>query len=87
MLEGQVDDPVGRRGGGAQPIEVVERTAMRLGPGLGDQHGRGIRTGEPDDLVSGVDELANDGGADKPGRAGDEYTHDNILSVWGYVSY
>jgi hypothetical protein len=47
VLERQVDDAVGRRGGGAQLVEVVERPAERLGAGRGERGGRGVGAGEP----------------------------------------
>ena len=68
MLEGEVDDAVGRGGGGAQALEVVEAAAVDLGAGRGDGVGRGVGAGEPDDLVARVEELGDDGGADPAGR-------------------
>ena len=49
---------------------------MHLRPGGGEGSGRGIRAGEPGDLMAGADELGNDGGADPAGRAGDENAHE-----------
>ena len=62
--------------GTAQGVEVVERAAMHLRPGGGEGSGRGVRAGQPDDLMAGADELGNDGGADPAGRSGDEYAHE-----------
>ena len=76
MLEGEVDDPVGRGGGGAQALEVVEAAAVDLGAGGGDRLGRGVGAGEADDLVAGIDELGDDGGADPAAGAGDEHAHE-----------
>jgi hypothetical protein len=64
VLEGEVDDAVGRRGGGAQAFDVVEAAAVDLGAGRGDRLGRGVGAGEADDLVAGSEELGDDGGAD-----------------------
>ena len=57
------------------------RAAVHLRPSGGEGSGRGIRAGQPDDLMAGADELGNDGGADPAGRAGDEYTHERTSSV------
>ena len=81
MLEGQVDDAVGRRGAGAQAVEVVEAAAVHLGARGGDRLGRGVGAGEADDLVAGIDELGDDGGADPAACAGDEYAHESDL-LW-----
>ena len=76
VLEGEVDDPVGRGGGGAQALEVVEAAAVDLGAGRGERVGRGVGAGEPDDLVARVDQLGDDGGADPAAGAGDEHAHE-----------
>ena len=76
MLEREVDHAVGRGGRVAQDVEVVERAALHLGAGRGERGGRGVRAGEPDDLMARADELGDDGGADPAGRAGDEYAHE-----------
>ena len=55
VLEGEVDDAVGRGGAGAQAVEVVEGAAVHLGPGGGEGRGRGVRAGEPEDLVAGAE--------------------------------
>ena len=62
----------------AQDVEIVEGAALHLGSGGGEGGGRGVRAGEPDDLMAGADQLGNDGGADPAGRAGDEDTHENL---------
>ena len=45
-------------------------------PAAVEGSGRGIRAGQPDDLMARADELGNDGGADPAGRAGDENAHE-----------
>jgi hypothetical protein len=87
VLERQVDDPVGRLGGGAQPVEVVEGPADHLGARGGEGGGRGAGAGEPDDLVARADELGDDGGADPTGAPGDQYAHNDLLPLYGYVSH
>jgi len=53
VLEGEVNDSVGRCGRGAQGVEVVERAAVGLGASGLHRAGRGVGAGEPDDLVAG----------------------------------
>ena len=73
VLEREVDHAV--RGGRRVPqdVEVIEGAALHLGPGRGEGRGRGIRAGQPGDLMARAEEFGNDGGADPAGRAGDEY--------------
>ncbi|GII54964.1 hypothetical protein Pth03_33530 [Planotetraspora thailandica] len=75
MLEGQVNDAVGRGGAAAKAVEVVEGAAVHLGAGGRQRGGRPIRAGQADDLVPGFEEFEDDGGPDVPGRASDEYAH------------
>jgi hypothetical protein len=77
VLEGEVDDAVGRRGGLAQPVEVVEVTAPDLGTGGLQRLGGAIGTREAHDLVSGPQQLGDDCRAHVPGRTRDENTHEN----------
>ena len=49
--------------------------------GRGERRGRGVRAGEPDDLMAGADQLGNDGRADPARRAGDENSHERT-SRW-----
>jgi hypothetical protein len=82
VLEREVDHAIRRGGRAPQPAEVVKGAAKRLGPGRGEGGGRGVRTGEPDDLMARVDELRNDGGADPAGRAGDKHAHENLQVIY-----
>ncbi len=75
MLEGQVNDAVGRLGGRAQAVEVVQVTAPDLGPGGLKGGGGAVRAGKADHLVAVFEQLGDERRADVPGRAGDEYTH------------
>ncbi len=84
VLEREVDHAVRRGGRVPQAVEVVESAALHLRPGGGEGGGRGIRAGQPDDLMARADELGDDGGADPAGRAGDEYTHEKT-SRWSTV--
>jgi hypothetical protein len=77
--ERQVDGPVGGARRGPQAGGIVQGTAVDLRSGGGERGGRGIRTGQPGDLVTGGQEFGNDGGADKAGRASDEYAHERTF--------
>src|SRR5487761_1090599 len=81
VLVREVHHAVRRGGCLAQAVEVIERTAMHLGPGRGEDSGRGIRAGKPGDLMARAEELGYDSGADPAGRAGDEYMHGRNLQV------
>ena len=80
VLEREVDHAVRRGRRTPQAVEVIKSAAMHLGPGGGEGSGRGIRAGEPGDLMARADELGYDGGADPAGRAGDEDTHERTSS-------
>ncbi len=64
VLEAEVDDRVGVAGGLAQPVEVGQVPASGLGAHGPDGRCRLVGTGEADDVVTCVDELGNNGGAD-----------------------
>ena len=66
VLEREVDHAVGRGSCIPQAVEVIERAEMHLCPGGSEGSGRGIRAGEPDDLMVRADELGNDGGTVQP---------------------
>ena len=59
----------------AQAFQIFERAAMDLGAGGGERLGAGVRSGRGRAPVARGDQFADDGGADKAGRAGDEYAH------------
>jgi hypothetical protein len=71
-----MDDAVGRGRRVPQDIEIVEVTAHDLGAESGDGRGRGVGTGQPDHLLSGVEQFAGDGRADPSAGAGDEDCHE-----------
>ena len=66
-----------RRGGRlAQDARIVESAALDLCPGRSQRSGRGIRAGQPGDLMARAEEFGHHGGADPAGCAGDEYAHE-----------
>ena len=75
MDERGVDHAVGRGGGAAQALEVLEVAAVHGDAGALQRCGALVRAGQADDLVPGVEELLGGGGADEAGRAGDEDAH------------
>src|SRR5262249_13203899 len=84
--EREVDDPVAAGGAGAQGVQVVQVAAEHPGARGRYGGGRGIRPGEPEDMVTRAGELGDDGRADPAGRAGDEYPHANLLMSVTVVS-
>jgi hypothetical protein len=79
VVEGQVDDAVGRVGACAQCVQILKVAAQNLGPRRRNGFGRYVRSGQTDHAVTCVDEFRNHGRADEAGRAGDEYPHENLL--------
>jgi hypothetical protein len=72
VLEGEVDDAVGRSGGLAQPVEIVQVAAPDLSAGGLERPGRAVGARQPHDLMPGLQQLGHDGRADVPGCAGHE---------------
>ena len=58
-----------------QAVEIFERAAMNLRADFLQRLGIGIGAREAEHLVAVGDQFFGRGGADKSGRAGDEYTH------------
>ncbi len=73
-----------RAGGcGAQAVQVLERSAMRLGAEGGEGLSAGIGSGETEHLMAVRDQVFNDGRTDEAGRAGNEHTHrKSFRGVW-----
>jgi hypothetical protein len=81
VFERQMDDAIGLGRAAMQAVEIIKAAPMHLRPGGGERSRRSLRSGQPDDLMTCVDELGNNGRADPAGRASDEYTHENVLRV------
>jgi hypothetical protein len=81
VVEGQVDDAVGRGGAGAQAGEVVEGAAVHFGAGRRQCCGGRVRAGKADDLMPGVEEFADNRRSDVSRGAGHKDTHQEILQV------
>jgi hypothetical protein len=76
VLEGEVDDAVRTGSGGTEDLEIVERAADHLGPGLRDRCGGRVRTSEADDLVPGLEELRDHRRTDPATGSGHEHAHE-----------
>ena len=75
MVEGGVDHGIRLARAVAQAFQIVERAAMDLGAHGGEGFRSGFGAGETEHLMARCDEFADDRGADKAGRAGDEDAH------------
>ena len=80
MVEGEMDDAVRTRGA-LQAVGIVDRSAIDLSAGGGQRLRRLVRTADADHLMARADQFLNDGRADKSGRAGDKYSHDETFMV------
>ncbi len=76
MDEGRVDHAVRRVRRRSQDVEIVQSAAPSLRAAGGERRGGLVRTGKADDPVPRVEQVADDGGTDEAGRAGDEYAHE-----------
>ena len=78
MVVAEVDDAVAGVRARAQAVEVVQIAAQNLGAQAGDGGGRGVRSGETDNLMTGVEELGDDGRTDPSRCSGDEDAHEDL---------
>ena len=76
---GGVDHAVRFGRPGAQAVQVGQGAAVNLGARGRQRCGGLVRAGQAGDVVARFEQLADDGGADEPGRAGHENTHDALL--------
>lgn len=75
VVEGQVDDRVRASRGRTQPVGVRQIAKAHLGAQHLHRGGRGLRTGQAHDLVSGLEQFGDDGGTDVTAGARDENPH------------
>ena len=76
MNEPGVDDAVSRACTAAQTLGIFQIASMHHGSSGLERRRSGVRAGQADNLVAPVQQFRNDRGADEPGGARDEYTHD-----------
>ncbi len=81
MVVGQVDHTVDGRGGRADALGVVEGAPDDLDAEVRDPLGGGVGAGEARDLVTGREQLGDDGRSDPAGRPGDEDAHGGAFSL------
>jgi hypothetical protein len=75
VVEGRVDDAVGRLCGGAKATQLVHVTAEDLRPSTGERLDARIRTAEPDHVMTRVDKFRHEKGTDKAGRSCEKHSH------------
>jgi hypothetical protein len=75
VVEGRVDDAVGRLCGDAQTVQVVHVAAEDLCPGTGECLGPRVRPAEPDHAMACADKFRNQKGTDKAGGACQKHSH------------
>ncbi len=81
MHEAEVNHRI--RGGCAfaHAVEIFERAAQNLRAESSDGAGPLIRTSHPENLMSGADQLLDEGSADKAGGTSDKHAHEQVSEV------
>ena len=75
VIEGRMDDSVGRVRGGVQLVQIVQIPADNLRPGARQGLGAVGLTAEPDHPMAGGDKFRNEIGANEARGAGQEHIH------------
>ena len=65
-----------------EALQVLDRSAMDLGAGGRQGRRLVVRTAEAAHLMTGRDQLLDDGRADESGGAGDKNAHKNFSFAW-----
>ena len=74
--EREMDDAVALVRAFAQGVEFLERPAVHFGTGRRERIGGRVGPRQTDDVMTGVDQFGDDGGADPTRCAGDEDAHE-----------
>lgn len=74
-MRGAVDPGTGGTSSVPRQPGATQAATVHDGPGRRERRDGRVRAGEPDDLVPGGDELADDRGPYVSGHSGDEYAH------------
>ncbi len=77
--EGGMNHAVRCRRSASQALKIIERAAVHIRAGRGERRSGCIGASQAQDLVPGSYKLADDGGADESGRAGNENSHRKFL--------
>ena len=86
VSEGEVDDTVGRCGGGPQTVEVLEVALLHVDTFRRQGGGGLVGAGQAGDLVPGLQEFVDDGRTDVSTRAGYKDTHDDPFDRFLFAS-
>jgi len=81
VIERRMDYGIGSGRSALQALKIIQRAAMDLGTGRGNNSSRRIRASEAEYLVPGDKQFLDNGGADEPGRTCNKDTHGEILRV------
>jgi hypothetical protein len=81
MVEGQVDDAVRSGGSPLEAVQVLKRSASDLGSSRRQTRRLVIRTTEAENLMTGGNQVFDNGRADETGGAGNKHTHEQSLQV------
>ena len=87
MTEPCVNDPIRLGGARPQAVDVFKAAAVNGGASDAKRLRRRIGPRESRDLVAGVQQILNDGGADEACGASDEDLTDRPLKFWSVYSY
>ena len=79
MVESEMDHPIRLRNAALQALQILKGASMDFRARGGKSRGLLVRTAKAEHLMSGRDQILDDGGPDPAGRAGDEHTHETGL--------
>ena len=81
MVESEMDHPIRLRNAALQALQILKGASMDFRARGGKTRGLLVRTAKAEHLMSGRDQILDDGRPDPPGRAGDEYAHETGLRI------
>jgi hypothetical protein len=81
MIEGQVDDAVRSGGSLLEAVRVLKRSANDFGTSRSQSRRLAVRTTEAEDLMTGGNQVFDDGRADEAGGSGNKHAHGQTLQI------